>query len=105
MSDTSRATPPTVVDLVDDGMTDDEIAAHTNAWRKQLESGPRNELPESAAVALALADIEDGLDTLVGNGYFDTALDGSAGSPTIIVELADTGSGLEIQHTRVEMRD
>ena len=105
MSDASSATPPPVVDLIDDGMTDEEIVAHTAAWRKQLESGPINELPESAAVAPALTAIEDGLDTLVGNGYFDTALDGSAGSPTIIVELADTGSGLEIQHTRVEMRD
>ena len=40
MSDASSATPPPVVDMVDDGMTDEEIAAHTDRWRAQLDESP-----------------------------------------------------------------
>jgi len=36
MSDASRVTPAPVVDVVDDGMTDEEIAAHTQAWLAEL---------------------------------------------------------------------
>lgn len=52
MSDASSATSPPVVDLVDDGMTDEQIAAHTEAWLDEIRASPGIELPESAAEAL-----------------------------------------------------
>lgn len=53
MSDVSNAVAPTVVDVVDDGMTDDEIAALTQSWLDEVRDSPGVELPESAADALS----------------------------------------------------
>lgn len=53
MSDASSASPSRAVDLVDDGMTESEIAAHTDAWRDRLNELPVVDLRETAAEALA----------------------------------------------------
>jgi hypothetical protein len=52
MSDASRISRVELVDLVDDGMTDEEIASHTEAWLDRVRSTPGVVLPESAAEAL-----------------------------------------------------
>ena len=40
MSEASSATPLPPVDMVEDGMTDEEIASHTDRWRAELDSLP-----------------------------------------------------------------
>lgn len=52
MSDASSSTPPPVVDLIDDGMTDEEIAAHTDAWRQALREEPIVDIGVNAADVL-----------------------------------------------------
>ncbi len=52
MSDASHAAPSPVVDLIDDGMTDDEIAAHTQTWLEDLRKSPVADLGVSAAEVL-----------------------------------------------------
>lgn len=52
MSDASRTTPAPVVDVIDDGMTDEEIAAHTDAWRLALREEPIVDLGVNAADTL-----------------------------------------------------
>ncbi len=52
MSDASHAAPSPVVDLIDDGMTDQEIAAHTQAWLEDLRKAPVADLGVSAAEVL-----------------------------------------------------
>ncbi len=52
MSDASRSTPLSVVDLIDDGMTDEQIAERTGVWLDHVRSTPGIELPESAVEAL-----------------------------------------------------
>lgn len=56
MSDASSSTPFPVVDLVDDGMTDEEIARHTQSWLDEIRSTPGIVLPESAVEALEAAE-------------------------------------------------
>jgi hypothetical protein len=34
------ASPPAVVDVIDDGMTDEQIVAHTDRWRAELAESP-----------------------------------------------------------------
>ena len=52
MSDASSSTPPPVVDLIDDGMTDEEIAAHTQEWLAELRKLPIIDLGVNAADVL-----------------------------------------------------
>lgn len=52
MSDASRSTPAPVVDIVDDGMTDEEIAARTQEWLAELRELPTIDIGVSAAEAL-----------------------------------------------------
>lgn len=52
MSDASSASPPAVTDIVDDGMTDEDIAAHTHAWLREVMATPGVEIGESASDAL-----------------------------------------------------
>ncbi len=40
MSDASSVSPSLIVDIIDDGMTDGEIAAHTQAWLAELREQP-----------------------------------------------------------------
>lgn len=61
MSDASSATPPPVVDMVDDGMTDEEIAAHTDRWRAELEESPVVALTANAAELLEAVRADDAL--------------------------------------------
>lgn len=53
MSDASSASPPAVVDVVDDGMTDEEIVAHTDRRRTELDEGPAVTMTANAAELLA----------------------------------------------------
>ena len=46
---------PEPVDIVDDGLTDDEIAAGVERWLAELRSAPGVVLPVSAADELAAA--------------------------------------------------
>lgn len=55
MRDSSHSTPPQVVDVIDDGMTDEEIGTHTQAWLAEL-----GELP-IIDVDVRAADILDEL--------------------------------------------
>lgn len=48
-----NSTPP--VDIVDDGLTDEEIAARIAEWLDDLRQAPAVELPVSAAEELAAA--------------------------------------------------
>lgn len=52
MSDASRSTPAPVVDIVDDGMTDEEIAAQTQAWLAELRELPIIDIGVRAAETL-----------------------------------------------------
>jgi len=52
MSDASHSTPAPVIDVVDDGMTDEEIATHTQAWLAELRELPVIEIDVSAAETL-----------------------------------------------------
>lgn len=61
MSDASSARPSGVVDIIDDGMTDEEIAAHTQDWLNRIRRSPGVELPESAAEALAACERDEEL--------------------------------------------
>jgi hypothetical protein len=47
------STPP--IDIVDDGLTDEEIAARVAEWLDELKQAPAVELPVSAAEELAAA--------------------------------------------------
>lgn len=51
MSDASRATEAPVLDVIDDGLSDEEIAARTLAWIEELRSEPLVHPPETAAEA------------------------------------------------------
>jgi hypothetical protein len=52
MSDASRAPDAPVLDVVDDGLSDEEIAARTLAWLEVLRSTPSIRTSETAAEAL-----------------------------------------------------
>lgn len=52
MSDASRAPEAPVLDVIDDGLSDEEIAARTLAWIEELRSKPPVRTPETAAEAL-----------------------------------------------------
>lgn len=52
MSDASHSPPASVVDVIDDGMTDEEIAMHTQAWLDELRDLPIIEIDVSAAETL-----------------------------------------------------
>lgn len=52
MSDASRALGAPVLDVVDDGLSDEEIAARTLAWIEELRSKPPVRTSETAAEAL-----------------------------------------------------
>lgn len=52
MSEASRSTPAPVVDIIDDGMTDKEIAAHTQSWLAELRELPIIDIGVSAAETL-----------------------------------------------------
>lgn len=52
MSDASNATLPAVIDIVDDGLTDEEIAAQTRAWLREVMATLGVEVGESAANSL-----------------------------------------------------
>ncbi len=61
MSDASSATPSGVVGTIDDGMTDAEIAAHTQDWLNRIRNSPGVDLPESSADALAACERDEEL--------------------------------------------
>lgn len=61
MSDASSAKPPAVVDMVDDGMTDEEIAAHTDRWRAELDESPVVALTANAAELLEAVRADEAL--------------------------------------------
>jgi hypothetical protein len=61
MSDASSATPAAVVDMIDDGMTDEEIAAHTDRWRADLDESPVVSSPVNAAELLEAIRAEKAL--------------------------------------------
>jgi hypothetical protein len=48
-----NSTPP--IDIVDDGLTDEEIAERVAEWLDELRQAPAVELPVSAAEELAAA--------------------------------------------------
>ncbi len=52
MSDASRIPASPVLDVIDDGLTDDEIAARTAKWLDELRTAPPVRLRETAAEAL-----------------------------------------------------
>ncbi len=52
MSDAYRASEAPVLDVMDDGLTDDDIAARTRAWLSELNSEPPLHTSETAAEAL-----------------------------------------------------
>lgn len=52
MSDASRIPDAPVLDVVDDGLSDEEIAARTAAWLDELRSKPPVRASETAAEAL-----------------------------------------------------
>ena len=52
MGDASRLSSSPIVDLVDDGKTDDEIAALTDAWRLPLRDLPTVDIGVTAAEVL-----------------------------------------------------
>ncbi|MEJ7801555.1 MAG: hypothetical protein WKF60_13610 [Ilumatobacter sp.] len=52
MSDATGISRVELVDLVDDGMTDEEIAEHTQAWLRELKQAPIVDLGVSAADVL-----------------------------------------------------
>ena len=52
MSDASRLSSSPIVDLIDDGKTDDEIAALTDAWRLALRDLPTVDIGVTAAEVL-----------------------------------------------------
>ena len=52
MSDASSVLPTPIVDIIDDGMTDEEIAAHTQAWLAELREQPIIDIGTTAAEVL-----------------------------------------------------
>lgn len=52
MSDASRVPASPVLDVIDDGLTDDEIAGRTAEWLDELRAAPPIRLRETAAEAL-----------------------------------------------------
>ena len=52
MSDASRSASAPIVDIIDDGMTDDEIAAQTQEWLAELRELPTVDIGVSAAETL-----------------------------------------------------
>lgn len=52
VSDASSATPPSVIDIVDDGLTDEEIAARTQEWLAELRELPIIDIGVTAAEVL-----------------------------------------------------
>ena len=60
MRDASSVHEVEFVDLVDDGMTEEEIAMHTDEWRKWLEDLSVLNMPASAAGPLAAVRAEAG---------------------------------------------
>jgi len=52
VSEASRSTPAPVVGIIDDGMTDQEIAANTQAWLAELRELPIIDIGVSAAETL-----------------------------------------------------
>jgi len=52
VSEASRSTPAPVVDVIDDGMTDKEIAAHTQARLAELRELPIIDIGVSVAETL-----------------------------------------------------
>jgi len=52
MSDASRASEAPVLDVVDDGLSDEEIAVRTLAWVEELRAKPPIRTSETAAEEL-----------------------------------------------------
>jgi len=52
MSEASSLSPTPIVDIIDDGMTDEEIAAHTQAWLAALREQPIVDIGTTAAEVL-----------------------------------------------------
>ncbi|WP_395153868.1 hypothetical protein [Ilumatobacter sp.] len=61
MSDASSARPVVGVDMIDDGMTDEEIAVHTDRWRADLDESPVVASPVNAAEILEAMRADEAL--------------------------------------------